>query len=182
VLQHPREAQSALGTVRILRRALPDVTVRVGVDFSRDPEISRMIRVPAQRGLLLYPGDGANPLEPEAVEGRLTLVAIDGTWAQARSIVAANPWLATLSQLRLSPRGRSVYAVRRQPYPWGLCTLEAVAEALALLDHDADAGAALLRPLRAMIGMHVACGDAGSSDVRIDRQLLEREKYLPAGT
>jgi hypothetical protein len=54
-----------------------------------------------------------------------------------------------------------VYGVCRQPFPWGLCTLEAVAHALAAVEADDAIRATLLRPLRAMADMHRASIGAG---------------------
>lgn len=86
---------------------------------------------------LLWPGEAARP------EGRpSTLVVVDASFSQARRMVQRRAELARLPRLSLAPPpGRR--SLRAAP-PGGLSTLEAVAEAVALLEGDDVA-----RPLRA---------------------------------
>lgn len=155
VLQHPREARRALGSVRILRRVLSSVIVRVGMDFAADPEVAAALADRRRDSVLLFPRAGPNRFDPATAQGQLTIFVVDGTWSQAKSLLAANPWLGDLPHIWLSPTRPSAYGVCRQPFPWGLCTLEAVAHALAAVDRDDAVRDALLCPLRAMAGMHL---------------------------
>jgi DTW domain-containing protein YfiP len=178
VLQHPRAARHPLGTVPYLRTSLERVTVCTGVDFASDAAAER-----ARNAVLVFPADaddaGREPVRPH---GALTLVVVDGTWPQARSIVRASPWLRALPRLSLTPRQPSAYGIlRRQPHAGCLSTLEAVAEALLVLDGDEGAREALLRPLHALVGLQMACRRADYSyDQRSDRARLEQAGYLPA--
>ena len=45
LLQHPRERHVAIGTARMAHLALPSSTLRMGVDFSRDEVVRRMVDV-----------------------------------------------------------------------------------------------------------------------------------------
>jgi DTW domain-containing protein YfiP len=162
VLQHPREQRRALGSVRILSRVLSNVTVRVGMDFGSDPVIQSALTDPLRAKVLLFPRTGPDGIEPAAVRRPLTMFVVDGTWSQARSLVGRNPWLGDVPHIRLDPDRPSAYCVCRQPAPWGLCTLEAVAHALGALDGDEAIRDALLHPLRAMARMHLASIGAGA--------------------
>lgn len=176
VLQHPREARHRLGTVMILRQALPDVAVHVGIVFGDQPEVAAALTDARRPALLLFPGEGGVQMPPEG--GPFTLVVPDGTWRQSRSLLAANPWLARLPQLSLSQHQASQYAVRTQPDRGCLSTVEAVAAALALLDDNPAIRRDLLVPFRALVGMHLACNDGGG-EVLDDRAMLVRTGYLP---
>jgi len=88
--------------------------------------------------VVLFPTDDALPLEDLASEVRCVIVP-DGTWAQARRIARRHPVCAHLRKVRLSSTLRSTYALRRSHLENGLCTLEAVAETLRILEADSCA-------------------------------------------
>lgn len=179
VLQHPREARRALGSARVLQRILANVVVRVGIDFTADPEVVLTRTDPTSLQILLFPKGGAAPLDPANETSRLTIFVLDGTWSQARSLLAANAWLGALPYLRLSPTGGSAYVLRRQPFPEGLCTLEAVGEALTAIVGDDSIRTQMVRPLRALVGMHLASRAVGASGVLADTDMLKQAGYLP---
>lgn len=82
---------------------------------------------------LLFPGTG----NTATAEAPRRLIVPDGTWQQARRIVARVGELARLPRLTLAPReGRRL---RRAPGD-GMSTLEAIAEALARCGEPAPAG------------------------------------------
>jgi DTW domain-containing protein YfiP len=88
--------------------------------------------------LLLYPSDDAVPLDAACVSKletpeNLELVVPDGTWAETRRLVRRSAALQALPKVRLDAQ-QTLYALRRNLEPGLLCTLEAVAHALALLD------------------------------------------------
>lgn len=179
VLQHPREARAAFGTVRILRQAISEVTIRVGINFTLDAAVAEALSYPTHQPVLLFPRRDAAPREMVVGIVPLTLVVIDGTWTQARSIMRVNRWLLDLPHYQLEPTRRSIYSLRSQPQAEYLSSLEAVAEVLSILQGDPDIHHSLLSPLRAMVGMQLACSDARTSEILCDRALLTRVGYLP---
>lgn len=161
VLQHPREERRALGSVRILRRVLAHVVVRVGVELGADPAVVAARADRERESVLLFPRAGHGAFDLVGARRPLTLFVLDGTWTQVRSMRAANPWLEALPYVRLSPAEPSLYGVCSQPEPGALCTLEAVAHALAIAEHDGSIRDDLLLPLRAMAKMHLSSIGAG---------------------
>ncbi|HWH94858.1 MAG TPA: tRNA-uridine aminocarboxypropyltransferase [Baekduia sp.] len=155
VLQHPREQRRALGSVRILRRVLANVVVCVGVEFSDDPDVAAALADDDRDAVFLYPRAGLAPFDLRAARRPLTMFVVDGTWTQARSLRAANPWLEDLPYARLSPATPSVYGVCAQPGAESLCTLEAVAHALAIAEDNDAVRRVLVRPLRALAKFHL---------------------------
>lgn len=88
---------------------------------------------------LLFP-DGRGDGTPPRPSG---LVVVDGTWSQSRRMVQRLPGLARLPRLSLPASSHPLPRLRRSPRPDGMSTLEAAAEALALLEGEETA-----RPLR----------------------------------
>jgi len=132
VLQHPRERSHALGTVRIARLGLRDIRVERCAPWEDSAAIR--VRVPAGAALL-YPGAAARRLDEVcAAERPRHLVVIDGTWFNAKKIYDAHAWLRALPQVGLAPRRPSAYRIRREPRRDCLATLEAIVEALRLLE------------------------------------------------
>ena len=88
--------------------------------------------------VVLFPTDDAIPLEEIAADIRCVIVP-DGTWVQARRIARRHPACEKLKKVTLSSTLRSTYTLRRSHLENGLCTLEAVAEALRILEADSCA-------------------------------------------
>lgn len=63
-----------------------------------------------------------------------TVFLLDGTWAQARSLLRCNPELRKLPAIRFTPPGLSSFRVRKQPAPECYSTIEAIHEILSLMD------------------------------------------------
>lgn len=180
ILQHPRETRSPLNTVPILRQVVPHVDVRCGVDFSSDEVVAQALSDTSRSPTLLFPGPGSRLLSSDGRVLPYTLVLIDGTWRQARSILRKNArLLAAMPQYRVEPREPGIYTLRSQPKPGYLSTLEAAAEALTILHADPDIRNTMLLPLRAFVGLWLACADGGTAAVLRDRSLLARYRYLP---
>jgi DTW domain-containing protein YfiP len=156
VLQHPRERRVAIGTGRMATLCLPSAELRVGVDFSADPRFLEALRDPARPAALLYPGPASRELSRGSRLGPLTLIVVDGTWAQARQIVRRTAPLAALPRLRLTPPAPSEYRIRREPRRDYLSTVEALVQALGLLEGEPERFEALLEPFRAMVEAQLA--------------------------
>ncbi len=133
ILQHPREARLAICSARLTRVALANAELHRGVSFEGDPRVREAI---AARGTaLLFPG-GVRA-EDAAADPPATLVVVDGTWLQADKMLAANPAVASLPRIALSPTRPSGYGeLRREPAEGHLSTIEAVALALGALERD----------------------------------------------
>jgi DTW domain-containing protein len=150
-LQHPREENRAIGTARIAALGLTDAQIEVGIDFSEHPGVQAALADPERPALLLYPGKGARDLAQERPTGPVTLVVLDGTWNQARSLFRKNPWLAALPRYAFEPDSPSEYRIRREPREDYVSTVEAVVQALGELEGDRERFVPLLAPFRAMV-------------------------------
>jgi DTW domain-containing protein len=90
---------------------------------------------------VLFPADGALSLDEARAAGVRALLVPDGTWQQAGRIARRDPRCAGLPCLRVDAARPSAYGLRRNARPDGLCTLEAVAEAMRVLEGPAVADA-----------------------------------------
>lgn len=95
---------------------------------------------PRGRALYLFPQPDAEILDSAWVEnnpGPWHLIVPDGSWGQAVRIRRRIQALRTVQAVRLANPGPSHYELRRARGPERLCTLEAVAHALAVLEGPA---------------------------------------------
>jgi len=149
VLQHPRERAHALGTVRIARLGLRRIEVERCAPWE-DSAATRE-RVPAGAALL-YPAATARPLTAlTPAERPRHLVVLDGTWFNAKKIYDAHTWLRELPQVCLTPQRPSGYRIRREPRRDYVATLEAIVEALRILEPQTQGLDELLAAFAAMI-------------------------------
>jgi DTW domain-containing protein YfiP len=150
ILQHPRERDVGIGTVRLARLGLAGCELRRDVDFSDDPVVRQALA--SGNAYLLFPGPDAIDVETADFPSPITLVVLDGTWTQAQKLLKANPGLALLPRLRLSPLAPSLYGqIRREPAAHCVATIEAIAHVLGYLEKDRERFAEFLRPMAAMV-------------------------------
>lgn len=155
VLQHPREHGNAIGTARIAQLCLPSSEVFVGVEFAKEARLNRLLADPERPAIVLYPGKDARDLHREPPPGPVTLVLIDGTWNQARSLMSRNPHLAELPRYAFEPPRPSEYQIRREPRADYVSTVEALSFALEALEGTPGRFEALLEPFRKMVAVQV---------------------------
>jgi len=150
ILQHPRERDVGIGTARLARLSLSNVVLRSDVDFGSDPVVQQAIAL--GNAYVLFPGEDAVAVESARLPAPITLIVLDGTWWQAQKLLRANPALATLPRLRLTPARPSLYGeIRREPADHCVATIEAIAHVLGYLEGDVERFAQLLRPFAAMV-------------------------------
>jgi DTW domain-containing protein YfiP len=148
ILQHPSEVGHALNTARLAALGLENAELLVGEVF---PDLAQHLQRPGYRTGLLFPGECATLLQ--ACSGPAEpwrLVVPDGTWRKARKMLHLNPSLAALPRVTLAQAGPSRYRLRKAPEAGALSTIEAIAQALEVLEAPASY-AALLRPFEALI-------------------------------
>ncbi len=129
---HHVEARKSTNTSRLLARMVPAARVVLRGEPGADPR-------PGARGrrLVLFPGQDAREIAPADAGPDLLLVVPDGNWNQAGRMLRRDPDLAGAEVVRVPGGGASRYGLRRSPRPDTLCTLEAVARALGVLEGEA---------------------------------------------
>ena len=133
VVVHQLETQKPSNTGLLALRCLPnsDAVIRGRLDRSTDvPDWSAH-----GDPVLLFPHEDARPLEAWRDHARpVTLIVPDGTWRQAARVRRRVPGLDTVPCAFVAREGTSAYRLRRTPDPRRLSTMEAIADALAVLE------------------------------------------------
>ncbi|WP_395611154.1 tRNA-uridine aminocarboxypropyltransferase [Pseudomonas sp. B22129] len=153
LLQHPSEVNHALNTARLAALGLNNAQLVVGEVFE---DLARLLSPPGYQARLLFPADDAQPLHAYAPSDQpLLLVVPDGTWRKARKLLHLNPLLAALPRVTLAEGAESRYRLRRAPGPGALSTVEAIVQALEVLEAPTSF-APLLKPFDALIEGQIA--------------------------
>ena len=180
ILQHPLEKKRKLATVPLLRKSLERCEVLVGRDFRRPgrfPELDRVMSL-AEAGecevFVLYPGAESLDLAGVVEEGRKratatesgsrrdhrwALVAIDGTWQQAKEMFNCSkdrllpPGIKGIHRVNLNDGTRPLcrLPLRSEPLEGCVTTLEAVATALGILEDSPSLADAIMAPLAKLV-------------------------------
>lgn len=169
VLQHPQEGDVDLGTVPLLKKALPACTVKTGLSWASLGHALGDESAENARWVVLYPTKVSDDVPPDALarpvllldkKGRLRdedapiegVVVLDGTWSQAKTLWWRNPWLLKLGRVVLTPREPSIYGrMRKEPRREYVSTLEAVADVLVAMGEPEDVRTQLRRAMRTMV-------------------------------
>lgn len=192
ILQHPRESDVPINTARLCELQLERGERHVGIKLDDVPSLRARLNDPEAPAILLYPGEEAVDLAERPPAGPVTLVVLDGTWWQAKKLFQHNPELARLPRYSLSPSEPSRYRIRREPAEHCVSTIEAIGEALALLEPGGFNRERWLKPFDAMVEhqlhyaesrgerRHLAYRDRPRKP-RLPQLLLEREGDLVVG-
>lgn len=167
VLQHPQEQDLLLGSVPLLEAGLPNLRRVVGLSWpSLEAAVGEVAADPARWGIL-YPQTLPRELAPEEASlpvvvmgprgqllprrGLAGIIALDGTWSQAKTLWWRNPWMLRLPRVIVQPREPSIYGkLRREPRPGCVSTLEAVTDTLVALGEDEVLRVSLRRSFRTL--------------------------------
>lgn len=157
ILQHPRERFMPIGTARMASLCLPQATLLVGMRWAENPALAPHLADPARPPILLYPGPDAKDILREPPPGPVTLVVVDGTWSQARTVIRDNPTLQTLPRYAFVAPEPTIYRIRKEPSDEYCSTIEALMHVLGALEGDPVRFRSLLDPMRRMIDAQIAC-------------------------
>lgn len=114
----------------------------MGQDYTHNDRVNALIADPRYQPMILYPGRGSVNLtgigveesaELFAVDRKLLVFVIDGTWATARKMVRQSLNLLALPRICFSPQKPSNFRVRKQPSPHCYSTIEAIHHVIELI-------------------------------------------------
>jgi DTW domain-containing protein YfiP len=138
LLQHPAETRHAKGSARLLQLSLQNCLDQVGEAFDA-AALMAWLQAPGPDGRprqpwLLFPAAPGTSAEPPPAAQDLRLVVLDGSWRQARQLLARHPALQQLPRWSLASPPPSRYTIRKAQRPDQRSTLEATCLALAALE------------------------------------------------
>lgn len=152
ILMHTAEEVLTSNTARLVAKALPNSEIRIR--GRKDQPLSTAGFVQADRtSLLLFPSAHAAELNADfaaRLTSPVTLIVPDGSWVQSRKFVRREPAFVGIPHVKLPVGLPSEYRLRAQADAGSLCTLEAVARAIGVLE-SRDAQARLEQLLRVMV-------------------------------
>ena len=136
ILMHTCEEVLTTNTARLVAKALTNSEVRI--HGRRDERMSSDGLVQSGRpSLLLYPSSRAVELTTDFashLSGPVNLIVPDASWRQTKKFVRRAPGLVGIPHVRLPPGPPSEYRLRAQRSDQNLCTLEAIARAIGILE------------------------------------------------
>jgi DTW domain-containing protein YfiP len=144
ILAHPNEARSKMSTGYLAHLSLAESVYIEDYDFKQCRELEDILQHPSETCYLLFPSSSAIPLPaiktstPTIAQTRTNIIVIEGTWSQARVILAKSEKLRSLPHLTLNSTRSSRFKIRTQPDPTCLSTIEAIGYALRDLGDFSD--------------------------------------------
>jgi DTW domain-containing protein YfiP len=183
ILQHPQEQDHMLGTAGLLRQTLTQARLSVGLSWrnlahalgeageAKDWGVLYLGSAHAAgKGPLVALNQKSEPLadQDSARRGLRGIVVLDGNWAQAKALWWRNAWLTRLRRFVVVLDRPSLYgSLRKEARSDAVSTLEAVALALSVLEHDPALREKVLAPFHALIAK---ARSEGVRDVKRDRR------------
>lgn len=139
VLMQKREFQLVSNTGHLIPKMLSNSEIRFrGLVDGTPLDTHNMIPKESQ-GVVLYPYEGAAILDDNYLQKQkkpLTLIVPDGNWRQARKMAKRIPALQKLPKVILPKGEASKYRLRSGHLAEGVCTFEAIARALGVIEGD----------------------------------------------
>ncbi len=179
---HRQEGKSTTNTGLLATQVLPGSRVlwrggtAAGEAFERGEDTAlapEQLFTPGRVPLLLFPEADAEVVDEawlarelaQDPARRFTLIVPDGTWSQARRTGRREPALAGVRHVTLAPGPLSEYRLRREHVDSYVCTFEAIARLLGVLE-GAGVRADLEHLFRKYVGRHLwGAGKLEASDV-----------------
>jgi DTW domain-containing protein YfiP len=130
------ELSLSTNTARQAHRVLLNSAIRVRGLLDHPFEATELIQSESENWIL-FPTEDSEELGSFAYPqagARLNLIVPDGTWSQAKKIVQREAVFRSLKKVRLPPGPPSEYGLRESRHEAGVCTYEAVARALGILE------------------------------------------------
>lgn len=135
---HHRELSRNSNTGLLALRALVNSEVRIRGE-AREALDLRDLLIPQYRTFLFFPCADAVELDRTVViqdRRPIQLIVPDGTWRQARKILSRHPELKELPRVKISTPNQSTFQLRAQSRPERMATLQAIAQALGVIEGD----------------------------------------------
>lgn len=126
-------------TGHLIPKIFDNAEIRFRGAFDKQPLNTHGLDAPERKTVVLFPTPDAITLTHDWVEDLhqpLTLIVPDGNWRQASKMIKRVPALTQFTKIKI-PEGRpSNYRLRSSPRSDGVCTFEAIARALGIIEGD----------------------------------------------
>lgn len=134
ILIHAKELKRTTNTGRLATLALTNSRLHVRGLKDQPFEPSESLD-DAYQSLLFFPSDDAVELTRSLLTDKpVNLIVPDGNWRQASKVHTRYPEFANLTRVKISATNTSQYFLRKETTPEGMATLQAIAEALGVIE------------------------------------------------
>lgn len=136
IYMHYRELKLPSNTARLTQLCLPQTEIRVR-GLPNQPVSSEGLHVKGRRPVFLYPSEEARELNADfkrEFPGPYTLIVPDGSWRQASKVYKREAIFKGIQTVKLPPGPESEYQLRRETDSRHVCTIEAIARSLGILE------------------------------------------------
>ena len=133
ILQHSHERDHPFNSARMVKLALKRCRLIHG-DVKRLSKIE--FDLSARSGVLYPSPDARDLMDLDVSERPEQLFVIDGTWAQAKTLVRDLPQLNSMPRYSLTPPRPGQFQIRREPNDISLSTVEATVASLRAIEPD----------------------------------------------
>lgn len=138
VIMHYREQHLSTNTAKLAQLCLEGCEIRIRGQQGYPLDAAGLDPASAPGDVLfLFPSEDAELLTEEYIsklKRPITLVVPDGTWRQAAKTHKREPALNGIQCVKLPLETPSEYRLRKAPRPEALCTFEAIARALGIIE------------------------------------------------
>lgn len=136
ILMHTSEEVLTSNTAKLAANSLTNSEIRIHGRQHERMSTEGLVQ-DGRTSLILFPSPHAKVLTAEFVatlQNPINLIVPDANWRQTTKFVRHDPCLVGIQQVKLPPGPVSEYYLRTQSSPQNLCTLEAIARALGILE------------------------------------------------
>lgn len=152
IIMHHREKHLTSNTAKLATLTLSNATIYMRGLPESPFSLEQLKLEPNVLPLYLFPDADAIELNNEFLEkypGPYHLIVPDGTWNQAKKVRRREPGLSDIMCVKLTDNVKGEYKLRRGVREDGVCTFEAIAYALEVLENK-TVSEDLLRQFRIM--------------------------------
>jgi len=139
LIVHAKELKRTTNTGRLGLRALLNSEMHIRGE-GREPLDLRSVINPEYRSLLLFPAEDARELTRALVQESdlpIQLIVPDGNWRQASKVHGRHAELNGIPRVRISAPNTAARHLRAESTPAGMSTLQAIAQALKVIEGEA---------------------------------------------
>lgn len=144
---HHRELKRTTNTGRLALKSLTHSEIRIRGEKNKGALDLSDLLIPSFRTVLFYPSEEAQELTPEFVNQSqlpIQLLVPDGNWRQASKVSLRHPELQNIERVKITAKNTATQHLRVEHFSEGMSTLEAIAQALGVIE-GAEIREALLK-------------------------------------
>jgi DTW domain-containing protein YfiP len=135
ILIHAKELKRTTNTGRLATLALTNSSLLVRGLRDQEIDAAHLVDASEYEPVLFFPSEDAVELAPSSRP--VHLIVPDGNWRQASKVNTRYPEFDGIRRVKISAVNTATHFLRKETTPEGMATLQAIAEALGILESRA---------------------------------------------